>query len=515
MNVNALRAILLVKNVEEQDPDGTVLPLAEREFATREALRRWPADGGAAADRQALAWQVLATRAETLSAKLAERHPVVTRAVGLESQVASAGWLLLAGALVLGLVLSLLDSRVRIEILAFPLLGVVLWNLVVYAILAVSAMRRGRAGPTDGAALIPGWLTLPARWGWQRAASLIKRSALYHRPLAAGLSRFSEEWWPVAQPLLVLQGKRLFHFGSAALALGLVGGFYLRGIALEYRAGWESTFLGTTLVRALLHVLYGPAAAITGIALPADDTAMAALHWRNGAGGGPAAPWIHLMAVTAFLFVVVPRLLLAAHATWQIARAGRQLVVPESLLPYARRTLGASDAALPAQSARLTAFAYEPGVASGQGAQGLLRAAFGRDTRIEFAPGIAYGDEAEYDSPARGPAADLEVLLFSLAATPEAENHGAILHSAHQRLDRSAAGSRLLVLVDEAPYLAHMSGDASLAARIEQRRAAWREFVQRHGLEACPVDLATVPADGAVPQQVVDRVHRSCRSRGP
>ena len=185
MNANALRAILLVKNVEEQDPDGAVLPLAERDAATRDALRRWPS-AAPLRDRQALPGRCSRRGRRTLSAKLAQRHPVVTRAVGLESQVASAGWLVLAGAFLLGLVLSLLDSRVRIEILAFPLLGVVLWNLVVYAILAVAAMRQGRAGTTGGAALIPGWVTWPARWGWQRAATLIKRSALYHRPLAAG-----------------------------------------------------------------------------------------------------------------------------------------------------------------------------------------------------------------------------------------------------------------------------------------------------------------------------------------
>jgi hypothetical protein len=512
MNVNALRAILLVKNVEEQDPDGSVLPLAEREAATREALRRWPADGTAAADRQSLAWQVLATRAETLYEKLAERHPVVARALGLESQVASAGWLVLAAALALGLVLSLLDSRVRIEILAFPLLGIVLWNFVVYAILAVSSLRQGTVDPV--ATWAPGWVSWPARWGWRRAASLIRQAGFYHRPLAAALRRFSDEWWPVTQPLLMLHGKRLFHLGSAAVALGLVGGFYLRGIALEYRAGWESTFLDATQVRSLLNVLYGPASAITGIALPADDAATAALHWRNGAGGGPAGPWIHLMAATAFLFVMLPRLLLAAHATWQVARAGRELAVPEALLAYARQTLGASDAALPAQSARLTAYAYEPGAASGQGVQRLLRAAFGRDTRLEFAPGVAYGEEAAFDAPARGPAADLEVLLFSLAATPEAENHGAILQRALQRLSGAAAGSRLLVLVDEAPYLARMSGDASLHARIEQRREAWREFVHRHGLEPCLVDLAALPADAVLSQPILDRVHLGCRRRG-
>ena len=87
-DANSLRSILLVKNVEEQDPDGSVLPLAEREAATRDALRRHPAGNG---DRAVHAWQVLATRADSLRAKLAERHPVVARAVSLESQLAGAG----------------------------------------------------------------------------------------------------------------------------------------------------------------------------------------------------------------------------------------------------------------------------------------------------------------------------------------------------------------------------------------------------------------------------------------
>jgi Protein of unknown function (DUF2868) len=215
----------------------------------------------------------------------------------------------------LGLTLSLLDSRVRIEILAFPLLGVVLWNLVVYAVLGVSALHRGPAPYAGPVSSLPGWTLWPARFTRQRAAKLIKQSSFYHRPLSAALRRFSDEWWPIAQPLLVWQGKRLFHFGSAVVALGLIAGFYLRGIALEYRAGWESTFLGPAQVRALLGLIYRPASVITGIALPADGEAVASLHWRNGQGGGPAAPWIHLMAATAILYVVVPRLLLALTAT--------------------------------------------------------------------------------------------------------------------------------------------------------------------------------------------------------
>jgi hypothetical protein len=149
MNANALRSILLVKNVEEQDPDGAVLPLAERAAATRDALRqRTPPPG----DTQAHAWAVLADRASQLQARLAERHPVVTKALELESGLAVAGWLMLPAAFALGLVLSLYDSRVRIEILAFPLLGVVVWNLVVYALLLASAVSARRAAAPAGQA---------------------------------------------------------------------------------------------------------------------------------------------------------------------------------------------------------------------------------------------------------------------------------------------------------------------------------------------------------------------------
>ena len=167
MNANSLRAILLVKNVEEQDADGSILPLAEREAATRDALRLHPKEN---VDPETYAWRVLATRADSLRVKLAERHPVVTRTVDLESQIAGVGGLMLLGAFVMGLALSLFDSRVRIEILAFPLLGLILWNLAVYAVLALSSLRRRPAPSAARMSLLPGWSLWPARWTWQRAA---------------------------------------------------------------------------------------------------------------------------------------------------------------------------------------------------------------------------------------------------------------------------------------------------------------------------------------------------------
>jgi hypothetical protein len=507
MNANALRSILLVKSVEEHDPDGAVLPLAEREAATRDALRATAA--AAPGDR---AWEVLEVRAAQLQERLAGRHPVVERALELESALTSAGWLMLPAAFATGLLLSLLDGRVRIEILAFPLLGVVIWNLAVYLLLLLAALRAARSRSVQRPSAIWAWTLWPARWGWQRAARLIKRSSFYHRPLSAALRKFSADWWPVAQPLLSQQGQRLFHLGSAALAAGLVAGFYLRGMALEYRAGWESTFLGAEQVRVVLGWVYGPAAVATGIGLPADEAAVNALHWQGGQGGGPAAPWIHLMAATAILYVIVPRLLLALVATARLRRIAASVAPPETLLAYARGVLGASDAALPAQVARLTAFAYEPGAAAERGLQQLLRAAFGADTRIEFEPMLRYGDESDYEARLRAASPDIEIVLFSLAGTPEAENHGAVLQllrAAHA----AAPGTRRLVLIDESPFLARMGGDASLAARIGQRRDAWRQFVSSHGLDACLVHLAAIPADGPVAPEEVERTQRSCQGR--
>ena len=124
---------------------------------------------------------------------------------------------------------------------------------------------------------------------------------------------------------------------------------------------------------------------VTGIALPGSAAEVAALHWRGGAGGGPAAPWIHLMSATAILFVVIPRLLLGAFAGVSAWRLSRTVPLPESALPYVRRLLAASDAALPAATIQVIPYAYQPASASLRGAELLLRAVFGTDARIEFA----------------------------------------------------------------------------------------------------------------------------------
>jgi hypothetical protein len=511
MKAQALQNILLVKAVEESDADGSVLPVAEREAATREALRAHPAPGPGA-DRPARerhAWRVLEARAAGLKARLEHRHPVVAHALRLEDHAGRLTLVLVLAAFVAGAALSLWDSRTRIEILAFPLAGVVLWNLAVYAWLAYVSLRRDApAGVVAGAFRMVTW---PARWAWRRAAGLIRKAAFHHKPLASALRQYSDQWWPLAQPLLVAHGKRLFHLAAAALAAGLVAGFYFRGMVFEFRAGWESTFLGPAQVSALLHLLYGPAAALTGVALPADAASVSALHWPGGAGGGAAAPWIHLMAATALLYVIVPRLLLAAAAWIELERVSRRVPVPDPLLAYARGLLAGSDAALPAARLRVVPYAYRPAQSSRDGMARLLRAAYGGDARVDLLEPVPYGAEEQLASRLAGDPADVDVLLLDMAATPEAENHGTVLTAARAHAGASAT-ARLLVLVDESPFLEAMRG---LPDRVTQRRDGWSDFVARHGLDPCSVALAASPDGGAgPPADLVDAVRRSALRGG-
>src|SRR6185437_9947129 len=158
------------------------------------------------------------------------------------------------------------------------------------------------------------------RWIGRRVDSLLHQSTRFNAPLATALRRFTSEW----------------------TAVGLILGLYLRGLVFRYEAGWESTFLSASAVHALAVLFYGPAAALSGIGVPPAD-ALAALRWTGSAGGAEAASWIHLIALTAALYIVAPRAILAVLSRYKLWRLSRRAPLPASLLGHARTLLvGAS-----------------------------------------------------------------------------------------------------------------------------------------------------------------------------
>jgi hypothetical protein len=396
-----------------------------------------------------------------------------------------------------GIGLSALEGSRRINILAPPFLGLLLWNLLIYAAVAVAAVRRVRGGAR--AARPRPFARSLARGIGRRIGPLLARTAQVDTVLGEALRRFAAEWGEAAAPLLGLRLQRLLHLGAAAVATGLVAGLYLRGVVLRYEAGWESTFLEPSQVRTLIHLLFGRVAALAGVELPRTLEQVEALRWDGHGGGGPAAPWIHVIALSLAALVVLPRLALAAAAWVSSRRLQRPGHLPADLEAHARAVLGAGAAGAPI-TVSVTPYACEPPARAPEVLAAPLARVFGSGVRIEMRPAIAYGEEdgiaPAFDADAHR--AGGRVLLMSLAATPETENHGAAIVAAREHVRRARPEPRLLVVIDESSFAARFGGAASPAGRLEERRRLWRDFVAGHGVEvAFTGDADGQPVRGA------------------
>ena len=214
-----------------------------------------PAPGGdrepASAALPGAAQRLLALRAGILERQVVARHPFVGTALAAAAGPAWVGLLLIVAGLLGGLLLSALDGTQRINILAPGLVLLVLWNVVIYLMVAARWIRSW----TAGRARRPWLANLIARNGLTRLARLTVKSAAFDGQLATALRRFAVEWLEAARPLLLARATRVFHLCAAAAGAGLIAGLYLRGIVLDYQVGWGSTFLDPPQVRTLLAAI--------------------------------------------------------------------------------------------------------------------------------------------------------------------------------------------------------------------------------------------------------------------
>ncbi|MGI9246901.1 MAG: hypothetical protein ACR2I8_09420, partial [Steroidobacteraceae bacterium] len=107
------------------------------------------------------------------------------------------------------------------------------------------------------------------------------------------------------------------------------------------------------------------------------------------------------------------------------------------------------------------------------------------------------------------PAVDL--IVCTMAATPEVENHGAALLASRDATARLGT-LRRIALVDESAFAARLGGDPALASRMAERRQAWREFTRRHGWEAFAVNLESVARAAAIDAPTLDALRSAGRS---
>lgn len=473
MDEKSALAIAAVRAVEVADRTRSLWTDDDRAWASRAAAQVV----GAAAPGAAF----VARRAELALERLAERTKLLPRVVRAWQWRPWVGVVLVVLAFLLGIAGDRIGSAQRINVLAPPVLLLLVWNLAVYAILAAGfVVRYGEASAMGPLRRAVAWLA-----GRRPGAHPSRRDAA--DPMPEALAELAQQWTAQAAPLYAARAARILHLAAAALALGLLAGLYLRGIAFEYRATWESTFLEAPTVRALLAFAYAPGAWLTATPIP-EVAQIEAMRWPANVN---AAPWLHLIAGTLAIVVIVPRLALALGTGLLERYRAAHLAVPLDE-PYFRRLLrGLQDG--PA-AATVVPYSFTPDAPARANLEALLVRALGGNASVTVAPPIAYGGE---DAWAHGaPESDRIVGLFNLAATPEAEAHGAFL-AALVRHARS--GEPPLVVVDEAAWRSRNGDDA---ARLDARRALWRTLCGDHRCPVLFVDLAA--PDFAAAERALD-----------
>ncbi|MFL6710881.1 MAG: DUF2868 domain-containing protein [Massilia sp.] len=479
MNEQVAKDVVLVRAIETTDRKREIFSDDDRLYASRSAreLAQWQA-----ADQKSdvTVDLFLQQRADLLIKRLAERSApfkaFTKRATGWRA--IALGLPLIA--LLIGAGVDRIGDPHRVDLLSAPLLGIIGWNLLVYLFMLVwLVLPRSRA--KSGA---------PSPW-LQRLT--VGRSALPRKlapALSAALLEFTAEWARISRKLTEARLARTMHLAAALFATGAVGSLLARGLLTQYIAGWESTFLDATQVHAILSVLFTPAQWLLGLSgFSVND--IEALHFT-----GPPAPeggrrWVLLYAATLLIIVIVPRLLLAGFAQWQVRRRAARIAV-DLEQPYFRQLRVKMGG--PAGVLRVLPYSFTIDEGRDRGLAAIAAMLLGENASLMLRPPSAYGDEPEPLPAGADGGVTLTAALFNLAATPERENHGAFIEHL------LAATPRAAVLIDESS-LAERLGAQAGQARIDERIALWQQFCTHH--HATPIivnllDPQARPVEGAV-----------------
>lgn len=449
MNEQQARAVLLVKAIETAPSGGALLSVTQRDVATAAALAAAPRP---ASDARRRDWTeaFIARRAERLQQDALARQPrLQALLVGGPLMVLWRVGLPLLG-LLAGLLAEFWVSPGAIDLLSPALCLFLGWNLLVFAGLATATawglLRGPSAGSWVGATLAR--LAWPSRW----SQGLL------------GISRqFQRDWMRLAGPATAARLVATLHLSAALCALGMVAALLFKGFFTEFRVGWHSQWLDAQQ----MHTLLSAVGRWVGAApFSVDDL----LRLQGGAATTKAdgSHWAWWWSRVLLLGVALPRLVLAGWSAWRARRHAGRLRLDLSD-PYFVALLAEHGG--PRTAVVVLPYSFSPTPAQQQGLEAAVRASFGASASLRLLPPVAYGDP-----PGALPAPERDrqlkpVLLFSLAATPERETHGA---SVQQLLRQAPAG--LAVWLDSSGLSAHLASGVR-GARLAEREALWRDFM--------------------------------------
>lgn len=495
MKASSARDIVFAHALETAAPH-EALPTPERCTAiTQECLH---AQGKAKGSGRAAFERFLHERAKRVIA--AAQLPADIRALALQGAGVSR-WMVLAvllGAFALGFAGHAITDPHRVDLLSPSLIGIVVWNVLVYALLAVNWVRslikrkktvvallepvQGQTTQAEQAAAAPsGWLQkLQARkWSVSRGTGLRKMAL-----------NFERNWWQINQRPRHAQWALAIHLGAAMLALGALASLWLTGLTKAYQVGWESTFLSPSAVQTCLNILFAPVQHLLGTAPWTLDEITALQGWATDGKPEIAAGisqfleqptvgqrWVQLYSLLLGMMVIAPRLVLALWQGVKVWWLNQHLALPlqQPYFQKLQRDWAGRATALQVQPYSLDITPEREAALRSHVAQN-----YGVGAQLIVLPTLAYGSALPDASNGNAQ----QVLLLNLAATPEVEIHGALLAQV-----LNLWGPQTDVWLWAADFRARNTG---APARVQEREQLWKEFVRSAGLNATLMPAAGV-----------------------
>jgi hypothetical protein len=322
MDEPAARRVLLAKAIETTDVEGALLPASERDqvdLRSRQDALLGPA-GAAPVETE----EFVHMRSQRVLAAVGVHHPWLASLQEPRPWQTWLEWLVPLAALIVGVATDAIGNPHRVDLVSLPLLGIVVWNIAMYVILFLGAVWPRREHR-------PSWLAHVGRLGGgvpglrRREGDAAMRAAV----------RFHLDWFRASQSVHIERVKRVLHLSAAAWALGVMLSLLVRGLVVEYRVGWESTFLEPQQVYAILSVLRLPALLVHPVGT-FTVTDVEQLRFSEGGGAPAGAPWVWMYVGLLVSVVVLPRLVLATYAAWREQRLTRAFPI-DTHEPYFER----------------------------------------------------------------------------------------------------------------------------------------------------------------------------------
>lgn len=321
MNETSARRVLLVQAIETADTAGRLVSEVERAHIDQQARQAAQAGAGAA---PIPAEEFIDLRAQRVLAVVGERDRAIA---ALRDRSPLRAGLMAAVALATTL-LGALTERIadphRVDLLSLPLLAIILWNVLVYLFMLAGPVLPGRGREQPVVNALRRWAG--GAGGWGRRA---------RRVLGDVTARFQAGWFAASGSLQAQRWKALLHLAALGWAAGVGASLLVQGLVVEYRVGWESTFLGASQVHAILSALLMPVVWLLPFE-PFSVQEIARLQLGPGSAGQAEPRWVWMYVALLLLVVVIPRAILALVALVRARLLARNVRI-DLQAPYFQR----------------------------------------------------------------------------------------------------------------------------------------------------------------------------------